>query len=595
MTDNVEFLNLKLKNRSVLPSGILGVSISSLKRVYHNGAGAVTTKSIGPSRRKGHRSPVVYDWGMGLINAVGLSNPGVEGFVKQYSNQMVDFPVIISVFGETEQDFPMLAQKISHLKYAFLELNLSCPNVADEFGKPFAFSARVTGGIVKKVKYATDKPVIVKLSPNTPELIDVAKEAANAGADALCIMNTAGPGMVIDTCTAAPVLGNLTGGVSGDAVLPITVKNVYQVYKQVPIPIIATGGISDLDGALQVLMAGASLYGIGSAVYTMGIDIFQTVSDQLEEFMYNHGVAASGELIGLAHQGKKIYMPSTLKKKQSTLHQFQVAVVEHTYLPHQQSFCRAGEIKTIFFNREHLKAPEPGQFFMLWLPGVDQKPYSVSYLDDRMIGFSFNRRGAFSDALFELAPGDPVGLLGPLGRGFDMHHSSYLLVGGGVGLAPLVYAASRLAKEGKKTVVLAAGAAKKAVVWAERLMERLGILGEVKLLFCTEDGSVGYKGIATEYLPGVIDRAKPHFSLVCGPEKMILGAMSICKKKHIPGQASIERMMKCGIGICGSCCVDHTGDRVCVEGPVFSYDYLEKLSEFGKYTRDESGTIQLIE
>jgi len=607
MKYTVEFLKVPLKNRSVLASGILGVTIASLRRVYSQGAGIVTTKSVGPVKRKGHNAPVVFDWGGGLINAVGLSNPGIDDFVRQYDNDCIDFPIIISLYGEDEGDFSHLAEKLNTLKYTFLEINLSCPNVMDEFGAPFSFSPDLTSRITRNVRDTVDTPVIVKLSPNAPDLVRVACSAEDAGADALCIANTVGPGMVINTNTGAPILGNRTGGISGEAVLPLTVRNIYELYREVHIPLIGTGGIDDADGALQVLMAGAQLYGIGSAVYTKGLEVFREIDSSIREFMDKNHMHGPGELIGLSHKKRKFSFYHTVKsdmRAASSMNRPQFLV-----FPVQEIEQGKNEgVKTIFFKVDELNSeetyhsgslqakksflrPEPGQFYMLWLPGVDQKPYSVSYCSGAILGFSLMKRGRFSELLFKVRRGDAVGLLGPLGRGFDLAHDHYLLVGGGIGCAPLIFAAIELKKAGRQFTLLAGGKTGNSLHWMKPLLGR-GVLDDTsRILYCTEDGSSGFRGMITDHLEEVIERVNPEYALVCGPELCIRESLRVFRECGIPGEAGIERMMKCGIGICGSCSVDPKGDRVCVEGPVFSFQELEKMEEFGKYRRDESGTI----
>ena len=595
MSDRHFFLGVQLKNRSVLASGILGVTFSSLKKVYEAGAGIVTTKSIGPVQRKGHPSPVVYDWGHGLINAVGLANPGIDEFVKEFEKLDSYIPLIVSIFGQQPEDFPALAQKLETLQFAFLEINISCLNVMDEFGTPFSFSSVMTAQITHSVKNQTSKPVIVKLSPNTPDIISVARAAEDAGADALCVMNTLGPGMAISTNTALPVLGNLAGGISGDAILPVTVKKVYDLYREVSIPIIGTGGITDTDSALQVLMAGATLYGIGSALYTKGLQVFRCIEEGIEEFIHTNRFSSSEEVIGLSHRQKRgsyynVPKRSESPEESSRAIQFAVRPVEEILSNDD------GSIKTLFFSNADLGKPEPGQFFMLWIPGIDQKPYSISYYDNCVIGFSLIERGAFSRALLDLQCGEPVGLLGPLGGSFELgNHHNYLLVGGGIGLAPFIFTSSELVHLGKKVSIIAGGKTSSSINWIDSLLKKLGKDERIKTYVCTEDGSSGQKGLITDFLEQVIAEVKPDFALLCGPEIFIQKTIHIFKGKGIAGQASIERMMKCGIGICGTCCLDDTGDRVCVEGPVFNFDYLEGIKEFGRYKRDESGAIQEID
>lgn len=589
------FLGIRLKNRSVLASGVLGVTVASLRKVFDAGAGIVTTKSIGPEKRKGHRGPVVHDWGGGLINAVGLSNPGIDHFVERFTHAKVDFPLIISIFGEGIEDFAHLAQKLEPCRFSMLELNISCPNVFDEFGTPFSFSPDLTAKLTKKVRDRTTKPLIVKLSPNTPELIKVAKVAQDSGADALCIMNTVGPGMIIDTSTGAPVLGNLSGGISGEAVLPLTVKNVYDVSAAVSVPVIGTGGITNVHGALQVLMAGASLYGIGSAVHFRGLQVFQEIARGIEEFVHANKFCGSEEVVGLAHRWKpSFFFRSKPPEKSRT--------GRHTHVPFQVCEVRDvqknedGSIGTLFFSMDFKTRPIPGQFYMLWKPGEDQKPYSVSFCAGDRIGFSIKNMGAFSESLLNTRPGGPVGLLGPLGRGFELWgHENYLLVGGGIGLAPLLFSAQHLLKRGVKVNMFAGGKDRAAIGWIEPLLQEMKTGETLRMFSCTEDGSCGDPGLITEHLQNVIDRVSPDFALVCAPEACIIECIEILHRNAVSGEASIERMMKCGIGVCGSCSLDDAGDRVCVEGPVFSFDYLRKVREFGKYRRDESGTVGEIE
>ncbi len=636
----VDFLGVRLRNRAVLASGILGVSIASLKKVYESGAGIVTTKSVGPQKRKGHRAPVVFDWGGGLVNAVGLPNPGINEFVTRFDERKITFPLIISLFGENPDDFAEIAQKLDRLKYMFLELNLSCPNVLDEFGIPFSYSQSHTAKITAQVKAASSKPVIVKLSANTPELVGIARSAEEAGADALCIMNTVGPGMVIDIHTGAPVLANGSGGLSGEAILPLTVRSVYEVYRAVRIPIIATGGIADVNTALQVIMAGAVLFGIGSGVYTEGLSVFKTVNSDLELFMEKNGIKTLDELVGRTHRIKKYTFLQAVGEGSSGDRSAGTADsgIAATSITNAGRAARVGTrinrppftvvpvdriqqtsdtgVRTLFFRlvEQHQDksqnpvfgkgkksepdaaasgpiGPLPGQFYMLWLPGIDQKPFSVSFFNGETVGFSLIARGPFSRALFEIQAGDPVGLLGPLGRGFDLRHDRSILAGGGIGCSPLVFTAIRLSIMGKRFVFVAGGKTAESVDWIEALFQQAGRSVIESIKYCTEDGSIGSKGVITQHLEKIIDEAEPSYALVCGPELFIKKAREIFRTRGIKGQAGIERLMKCGIGICGSCSIDATGDRVCAEGPVFSFEALDNLEEFGTYRRDGSGSV----
>jgi dihydroorotate dehydrogenase (NAD+) catalytic subunit len=599
MSEGFSFLGVRLNSRSVLASGVLGVTLSSLRRVFREGAGVVTTKSIGPDKRKGHVGPVVHDWGHGLINAVGLSNPGVEGFLAEWAGEIVDFPLILSIFGKTEQDFPLVAGRVDALGHAFLELNISCPNVLDEFGAPFSFSPELTYRITRSVKDRTKKPLIVKLSPNTPLVKKVAKAAEEGGADALCVMNTVGPGMAIDVSTASPVLGNRAGGLSGSAVLPLTVRHVYDLYGAVRVPIIGMGGIASASAAIQVMMAGASLYGVGSAVYEKGLSVFREIDGGVAAFLEKNGLSSAEEIIGLAHREKtRVFFRAPQEPVRTARagpkFSFAVRPVEKILGGEQ------GSVRTFLLGLGEMAAaprpPRPGQFFMVWLPRGDQKPYSVSRFDGQTVGFSLQARGRFSGELMEVKMGEPVGLLGPLGSEFTLdHEGSYLLVGGGIGLAPLLFGASELAAHGKRVTLLAGARSAASLRWIHEVLGRADGGKEIDIFCCTDDGSYGVAGMITHHLQRVIDDAKPGFALLCGPEPFMRAAIDLFRNNGIPGEAAIERMMKCGVGICGSCSLDETGDRVCVEGPVFSFDSLAGQKEFGRYERDESGTKRYFE
>jgi dihydroorotate dehydrogenase (NAD+) catalytic subunit len=610
----VEFLGVTLPNRSVLASGILGVTAASLRRIHREGAGLVTTKSVGPAPRRGHHGPVVLDWGEGLVNAVGLSNPGAAAFAARFGTEPIDFPLSISIFGERESDFPAILEQIESLGHRFIELNLSCPNVQDEFGTPFAFSPELTARIVRTAKERQSLPVIAKLSPNVPDIAGVARAAEAAGADALCLSNTAGPGMVIDIHTGYPVLSNRTGGVSGDAVLPITVSTVYKVYGKVSIPIIGVGGISTPEGALQVMMAGARLFGLGTGVYTKGIAVFREVTEGVRKFAEENNLYEE-QIVGMAHRQNESDCFSFSASSASRKPVYLSGGASGQVIPQPQGFYKTRPafvvkpvaraltgpdlaVKTILFDRNGLEVwPHPGQFYMLWYPGADQKPFSVSYVSDRLLGFSFAARGPFTETLFSLEGGDPVGILGPLGNGFSTDRDNYLLVGGGIGCAPLVHTAITLLGMGRKVSFFAGGKNLNTITWVQGLFElegegrAAGLWSGLDVRYCTEDGSAALTGLLTDHMDEVMDAVNPSFVLLCGPEPFILRSMQICEARGVDGEAGIERVMKCGVGICGSCSMDDRGERVCVEGPVFDFRKLREISEFGRYRRDESGQV----
>ncbi len=289
---------VELDNPTVLNSGYLGVNSDALIRAAKMGAGAVTSKSCGPKPRKGHPNPTVLQFGDVIINAVGLSNPGVDEEVLEILRavQEARVPVIASVFAETAEGFAKVAKKISRVRPAFIELNMSCPNVQVEMGRPFACDSSDAGSVVRMVKNAVKTPVIAKLSPNVLDIVSIAKSVEEAGADAINAINTVGPGMVIDVEARKPVLANKVGGISGPAIRPIAVRCVWQISRAVDIPVIGTGGVMTGRDAIEMFMAGASAVGVGSALHYRGNDAFKLIRKEMEEFMKGNGYSKLEQL-----------------------------------------------------------------------------------------------------------------------------------------------------------------------------------------------------------------------------------------------------------------------------------------------------------
>ncbi|HXF62412.1 MAG TPA: dihydroorotate dehydrogenase [Caldilineaceae bacterium] len=306
----VDFLGRSLPSPLVLASGIWGTTASLLARAAQAGCGAVTAKSCGPTPRAGHVNPSCVDWGHGLINAIGLANPGVEAetaLLAEARAQLAPLNValIASIFASTAPEFGEVAAQIVQAQPDFIEVNISCPNVASEFGEPFAGSpesaAEVTRHVVEAVKGA-GIPVIIKLAPNVPSIGRIAAAVVEAGADALCAINTM-PGLVLDITSGQPVLANRSGGISGPALKPIALKCVYDAYQACPgVPIIGTGGVTTGLDAVEMIMAGATLVGVGSAVYYRGAGALSAIHDELAGWLDQHGVSDLSTLRGLAHR-----------------------------------------------------------------------------------------------------------------------------------------------------------------------------------------------------------------------------------------------------------------------------------------------------
>ncbi|MFA5412134.1 MAG: dihydroorotate dehydrogenase electron transfer subunit [Candidatus Micrarchaeia archaeon] len=240
-------------------------------------------------------------------------------------------------------------------------------------------------------------------------------------------------------------------------------------------------------------------------------------------------------------------------------------------------------VKTLYFDYP-LKA-KPGQCIMLWIPGVGEKPMSISYCDAKRFGASVYAIGTFSKEAIKLKAGDVAGFRGPFGTSFTLgKEKSLALVGGGCGCAPLAFLAEEALKKKKKVFYLLGARSKDYLFFTER-MKKAG----AEVLVSTDDGSAGTKGFVTELLRSVLQKNKVGKICTCGPEIMMKKVVDISDVSKTPCELSLERYMKCGMGICGQCAVDPIGIRMCVEGPVIKKETAEKITEFGKYRRDASG------
>jgi dihydroorotate dehydrogenase (NAD+) catalytic subunit len=300
----VDLCGVHLPNPLILAAGILGTGAELLERVARAGAGAVTAKSCSLEPRAGHPNPTVLDWGHGLINAIGLANPGVEEMAAILKDakgrlQPLGVPLIASIFAETVEEFAEVARRVSEAEPDFIEVNISCPNVAAEFGRPFAADPDSAVAVTRAVKGATHLPVIVKLSPNVTDIAAIAQAVETAGADAINAINTVA-GMVIDVHCGQPILANRVGGISGPAIKPIAVRCVYEICQAVRIPVIGIGGVTAGLDAVEMIMAGATAVGIGSAVYYRGVGVFEEILGEMASFMAEHGYESLADFRGMA-------------------------------------------------------------------------------------------------------------------------------------------------------------------------------------------------------------------------------------------------------------------------------------------------------
>jgi dihydroorotate dehydrogenase (NAD+) catalytic subunit len=273
-----------------------------MKAVEKNGAGAVITKSVGVAPRIGYPNPTIVQAKGGLINAVGLPNPGINDYSEElsYAKSILKVPLIASVFGYTSEEYALVALKAVEAGADAVELNVSCPHV-QYTGSEIGQNTKLLTDVVCKVKVAIQKPVIVKLSPNVTDITELAKAAEKAGADALTVINTV-RAMAIDVETQMPVLSNVRGGLSGPAIKPIALRCVYDVFESVKIPVFGCGGITDWRDAVEFFLAGASAIQVGTAIAFEEPSVFQTINRGVSNYLKRKGYGSVKEIVGLSHQ-----------------------------------------------------------------------------------------------------------------------------------------------------------------------------------------------------------------------------------------------------------------------------------------------------
>lgn len=299
----VEIAGLKLSNPTMLAAGILGMTRASLKEASDCGAGAVVTKSVGLKSREGYSNPTVAQVACGLLNAMGLPNPGVNEFkeeIKEVKQSETPIPLIVSIYGFSTSEFVKVAKVAAEAGADALELNVSCPHVRDT-GAEIGQNPSLVAEVVEEVKKNVLQPVFVKLTPNVADIVGVAKVAVEAGADALVAVNTV-RAMAIDVETTRPILSNRIGGLSGPAIKPIAVRCVYEIYREVDVPIVGCGGVASWGDAVEFMLAGASAVQIGTAISAKGMGVFKSITRGISSYLKRKGFRSIEEIVGLSHR-----------------------------------------------------------------------------------------------------------------------------------------------------------------------------------------------------------------------------------------------------------------------------------------------------
>ncbi len=293
----VKIAGIEFSNPLIAASGTFGFGREYSEFYPLSVLGGISCKGITLKKRDGNPPPRIAETPSGILNAVGLQNPGVDHFIEKDLDWLKEqnTVVIANIAGNTEEDYCKMAEKLSDSNVDMIEMNISCPNVKSG-GVQFGTSCESVGGITKAVRKYCKKPLIVKLSPNVSNIADIARSAESEGADAISMINTL-TGMRIDINSRRPIIKNNTGGLSGPAVFPVAVRMVWQAYNAVKIPIIGMGGISTWQDAVEMLIAGASALQIGTVFFS---DPYAPIKicEGLEKFMYENNIKSIAELTG---------------------------------------------------------------------------------------------------------------------------------------------------------------------------------------------------------------------------------------------------------------------------------------------------------
>lgn len=522
-----KIFNKEITGPFTIPAGIVATEVSVIEKIAVEipEIGILTTKSIGPEPRKGYREPIIAQYApFSFINAVGLTNPGVEEFAKKISKIKIpnDKFLLISIFGGNEKEFREVAEILLNSADGF-ELNISCPH-SEKYGQIVGKDSKILERIIRSVS-SLGKPVFVKISPNL-SIKEQVKSILKGGASGITAINTRGPELCL--FDNYPVLSNKVGGISGKAILELGLKCIKKIRGITNLPIIACGGISSVQDIKRYKEAGANFFGIGSAL--AGMD-----TEEIKKYFHHL-------LIDL-EKGTEL-ANSFLKEKLN---------MEYQKYTIRENKSLAEDLFLLKLNKEiELK---PGQFIFAWLPEKGEKPFSV--FDDIPLTLLVRKRGYFTKELAKLREGDRLYIRGPYGNSPELN-GKILLVGGGTGIAALYL----FAKKYKNTIVFLGAKDKNYLAYVEEFKK---LSQETYLI--TENGEIGYRGRVTDILPEIIKKIKPDYCLNCGPEPMVRKAIEI-EKNFVSSEkiySSMEFLTKCGIGLCGSCATSK-GYRGCVDG-----------------------------
>lgn len=540
MSQRYNFLGKSISGPFTIPSGIVATAAPIIRYVFEHvpQVGVITTKSIGPVPRPGNREPIMTQYAPGcFMNAVGLTNPGAEEARDQLARLEIpdDRFLLTSIFGGSIEEIVAVAKLLAPVSDG-LELNLSCPH-AKGYGMDMGQDADLVREITRQVKAVVDIPVVPKLTPNVPNIAEIARAAVEGGADALSAINTVGPAYY--TSHGEPVLTNKVGGMSGRGVLPIALKCIKEIREAVDVPIVGCGGVTTIDDVRAMSGVGADVIGVGSALTGMDsvqmADYFAQLQQSLEQ----------------------PEMPVT-----AAFPEVDMSFTAYTLVSNEK-VC--DDISILTFDGS--VGVKPGEFIYTWIPGLGEKPFSA--LTDDPFSIVVIDVGIFTSELLKLKPGAEVLVRGPHGIAVSPPEDAEIVaVAGGTGLAA-VYQIAR--DYGNAQVFLGART-------AERLYFKDECAAIATTHIATDDGSEGHHGVVTTLLDDWLDSLPParREKLVfynCGPAPMVHAAIAV-QQRYAKDErifSAIDYLTKCGVGICGACFAPD-GRRLCVDGPFLPAD-----------------------
>lgn len=523
-----------------IPSGMITTEPSCLERIANEipEIGILTTKSTGVEPRevseepgiypgKGYREPILTQYAPHCFgNAIGLTNPGAPALEEKLGEITIshDKFLLISIFGKNPEQFAEAARVLEKRADGF-EANTSCPNVTGHM--QMGQDPEMVRKIVAEIRKVTNKPIFVKLTPNTDRIAEIARAAMEAGAYGITAINTVGPREY--TFDGHHILTNKVGGMSGRGITQRGIECVKDITDALGnIPMIVCGGISTANDVRAYQKARRyakeTVFGIGSALAGMTEaelkEYFSTIDSDLE-----HGTNNAERLLKTVDMSYKKFRVAA-----------RIPLAEDFHILQMDGALQAA----------------PGQFAFAWLPEKGEKPFSVMYTNPLVI--AFQERGCFTKALARLERGDEIYFRGPYGKEIKVPNEGVVLVGGGSGVAGICL----FAKQNPNAQVFIGARDAQHLLLPPSPRENVYI--------ATDDGSQGYQGTVADLLRR--DLKKGSFFVNCGPEPMVKAAIQIQGQFASSDKiySAIEYITRCGVGVCGSC-ADKKGLRSCVEGP----------------------------